>query len=712
MQQMNKSKYCLPQNSKHFSNNLDDILCEIDFVNKGKKTKISNVASVFDIEATSFYKEDKKQCTMYAWVFGLNGRCIRGRTWQEFLDVIDRLIKEYELSKEKRLIIYVHNLSYEFQWFKKYFEWEKVFSLDNRKPIYAITKSGIEFRCSYLLSNYSLEKLGENLTKYKVQKMVGDLDYKLIRHSKTPLTEKEWQYVLHDGLVVMAHIQEEIERLGSIANIPLTKTGYVRELCKEKCLKGDNRFQYSKAIRTLTLTTDNYYQLKRAYTGGFTHANANYVDEVIKNVHSFDFSSSYPAVMLSEKYPMSKPFKVTIKDENDFRDTINAFCCMFDCTFSNIRSKVSFENYISVSRCSKIEHFVLNNGRVVEADTLKITVTEQDFFTIAELYEWDYIEVSNFNCFYKDYLPKDFVNTILELYKDKTELKGVEGKEVEYLVSKSMINSCYGMCVTDPCRDENIYENDIWSVEKADVATLLDKYNKSNTRFLYYPWGVWVTAYARRNLFTGIIEFNDDYIYSDTDSIKVLNIEKHMDYIERYNKEVTEKIEKCLKRYKIPLSMACPKTIEGIPKPLGVWDYEGMYDRFKTLGAKRYMTEKTDKKTGEKKLSITIAGVSKEAGVKYLKHEFGTNDKIFEAFVEDLNFPASYDCNGVEENGSGKLCHTYIDTYMDGEIIDYMGKKYVYNEQSGVHMENTEYTLSLDNEFRNLINGIKAGHLV
>lgn len=703
---MKKLKYCSPQNSNHFASKLDDILCEIDFLKKGKKTKISNVASVFDIEATSFYKGEEKQCCMYAWVFGLNGRCIRGRTWAEFADVINRLVEVYELSVEKRLVIYIHNLSYEFQWFKKYFEWENVFSLDTRKPIYAITKNGIEFRCSYLLSGYSLAKLGENLTKYKVEKKVGDLDYKLIRHSKTPLTEKEWGYILNDGLVVMAHIQEEIERCGDITKIPLTKTGYVRELCKEKCLKGDNRFEYTKVMRTLRITVDNYHQLKRTYTGGFTHANIHYVDRVIRNVHSFDFSSSYPAVMLSEKYPMSKPFQVIIKDEEDFRDTLNAYCCMFDCTFVNIRSKVSFENYISVSRCSEAEHFVLNNGRIVEADMIKISLTEQDFFTIAELYEWDYIEVANFNCFYKGYLPKDFILTILELYKDKTELKGVEGKEVEYLVSKGIINSCYGMCVTDPCRDEIIYEDDLWSVKKADVEALIDRYNRNNNRVLYYPWGVWITAYARRNLFTGILEFKDDYIYSDTDSLKVLNIEAHMDYIEKYNREVTEKIERCLKHYDIPIEMATPKTIKGVPKPMGVWDYEGMYTRFKTLGAKRYMTEQN----GE--VSITIAGVSKSAGIKYLKHTYGNNTNIFNAFTEDLHFPSSYDCNGVEENGSGKLCHTYIDTYMEGEIIDYMGTKWIYNEQSGVHMENTEYTLSLDNEFKSLILGIKGGHLV
>lgn len=642
---------------------------------------------------------------MYAWVFGINGKCVCGRSWGEFLELITTLIETYNLNLKKRLIIYIHNLSYEFQWFRKYFQWYKVFSLEQRKPIYAITKDGIEFRCSYLLSGYNLETLGENLTKYKVEKKVGDLDYNLIRHSLTHLSDKEWGYILNDGLVVMAHIQEEIERLGDITKIPLTKTGYVRNLCREKCLKGDNRFDYVKRIKSLTLSEQTYTQLKQGFMGGFTHANINHVNKVLYNVHSYDFTSSYPAVMLSEKFPMSAPILTQIKSQEDFLFYLKTYCCLFDVKFHNIRSITSFENYISVSRCRNIEHFVVNNGRVIEATELTLTITEQDFNIISRMYEWDSMEIGNFHRFYKDYLPKEIITTILELYKNKTELKGVAGKEVEYLVSKGMINSVYGMCVTDICKNEATYDTQ-WGEIKADVKALIDKYNNDRQRFLFYAWGVWVTAYSRRNLFTGILEFKNDYIYSDTDSLKVFNADKHLDYIKRYNKRITEKIETCLKYYDLPINSARPKTIKGKEKPLGVWDDEGVYDRFKTLGAKRYMTERN----GE--IEITIAGVSKKAGIRYLKHKYKTNDKIFEAFKEDLYFPPHYDNDGKDNNGSGKLCHTYIDELCEGEIIDYIGNKWKYREESAVHLENTEYSLSLDFMFKQLLNGIKDDTMI
>ena len=328
---------CIFNLSKNFSKNIDELLDEFDFVKNGKKGIIANIPCVFDIEATSFYNEkNEKQATMYAWVLGIIGKCIRGRTWSEFLEAYKTIVDYFKLSTKKRIIIYVHNLAYEFQWFRKMFDWHTVFSTDTRKPLYALTNDGVEFRCSYLLTGYSLEVLGENLHKYKVNKKIGDLDYKLIRHSATPLNEKEWGYILNDGLVVMAHIQEEIERLGDITKIPLTKTGYVRQLCKENCIK-KGKYDYLKKIKNLTLTSEDYEQLKRTYMGGFTHANVNYVDKVIKNVSSFDFTSSYPAVMVSEMYPMSKFIPTVIKDENDFVKCLNAYCCMFYIYFINIR---------------------------------------------------------------------------------------------------------------------------------------------------------------------------------------------------------------------------------------------------------------------------------------------------------------------------------------------------------------------------------------
>lgn len=712
-----------------FHDKLIDILADIEFVKKGKSDLVSNVASVFDIEASSFSINTidengkptlKKQSCMYAWVFGLDGKCIRGRTWEEFLQVLDRLKGIYNLNLKKRLIIYVHNLSYEFQFFKKYFNWTKVFCIESRKPIYAITDDGIEFRCSYLLSGMSLEKVGENLTKYKVKKLVGNLDYTKIRHSKTPLSNAEWDYILNDGLVVMAHIQEEIERMGNITKLPITKTGYVRQMCRQRCLK-DTQGNYKKKIKQLDLTLEDYKILKRAFMGGFTHANHNFVDKTIKvgmtikgikinSIGSFDLTSSYPTTAVSEKFPMSPPRQVIIKDYDDLIAKLENYCCVFELKLYNVRAKTDFEHYISQSKCSILESAILDNGRVVEAECLQITITEQDYFIIEEMYDWDDMQVGNFNVFYKDYLPKELIEVILDLYSDKTSLKDIEDKIVEYMVAKGMINSVYGMMVTDPCKDEITYDNiKEWTCEKIDISTLLMYYNKNQQRFLYYAWGIWITAYARVNLFKLLLKIGNHYIYADTDSLKVINYEEYLHYFEEYNKEITSKINKCLHNYNIGYSKARPKNKKGVEKPLGIWDFEGRLKRFKTLGAKRYLYEKEN---GE--MVLTISGVSKELGMEYMRYKFKTVEGIFKNFKEGLIFPATYTKpnDPTIYKGCGKLTHTYLDDYMSGTITDYLGNEYGYCEFSGVHLENTSYNMSLSEQFKNYLKGASMSWIV
>ena len=178
---------------------LDDRITDGSWVNTNKKTSYCNIPCAFDIETTSFYDQwGDKAGLMYEWTLGINGAVIVGRTWDELLECFDRITKHMGLCSEKRMIFYVHNLSFEMQWISYRFNWEKVFAVDNRKPLYALTDTGIEFRCSYILSGYSLKKLGDELQVYKVQKMVGDLDYDKIRHSGTVMTEKELKYCEND----------------------------------------------------------------------------------------------------------------------------------------------------------------------------------------------------------------------------------------------------------------------------------------------------------------------------------------------------------------------------------------------------------------------------------------------------------------------------------------------------------------------------------
>ena len=670
---------------------------------KSKDKIYYNLAMSFDIETSSFY-EDKngviytnddyrklkntvkaeKKAIMYIWQFAIEENVIIGRTWNDFLYFCKKLY-DYLNLKERYIVVYVHNLSYEFQFICKWFNWIDIFADSERKPIKATTDTHFIFKCSYRLSGYSLEVLANNLKSHNIKKMVGDLDYNLIRNSKTPISKEELKYCENDVLIVTSYIDEQINEFGNIEKIPLTQTGKVRRYVRKQCFQNK---EYQYFIKELTIEKPEYMLLKNAFMGGFTHCNAMYTNKICQNVTSYDFTSSYPTVLISEKYPMSKGKEVYVNTENELLNLIKNYCVLVDLQFTNIKTSFMYEQIISYSKCRNVKNPLINNGRIVQADTLTISCTDIDFLNIKDLYKWDNMKIGLCYIYKKDYLPKEFIKTILHLYKSKTELKGVDGKEVEYLHSKELLNSLYGMCVTSIVHDTVGFNGAEWTTENGNLDEELKNYNTDKNRFLFYHWGVWCTAYARNNLYTGIKECKDDYIYSDTDSIKIFNADKHKMYFQKYNEWIVQKLEKCLKYHNIPLDYISPKTIKGETKTLGIWDFDGFYTDFKTLGAKRYIYRK------DNKISITVCGLSKKSGKEFIENQ----QKPF-LFFNDGMF--------VDCEHTGKMTHTYIDREIENIITDYLGNQAYYHEKSFIHLEKTDYLLSLSDMYIKYFMGVQ-----
>lgn len=420
-------------------------------VTKSKKVEYIELPSAFDIETSSFYSGERKAATMYAWSFGVAGFVIVGRTWEEWLTVIREVSRRFALGDKRRLVCGVHNLSYDFQFFRKWLEWDKVFSTDQLKPLYAISTLGIEFRCTYRLSGYNLTAVGENLKRYKFTKAVGDLEYNIPRHSKTPLTAKEIGYIVSDNKVVQAYLQECIEDEGSVTKIPLTKTGYVRRYAREECFGAtkETKQEYHDIIKRMRLTPEEYQLLKRAFMGGFTHASPFWAGRVAEDVESYDFTSSYPAAMVSGEFPIGKGQRVLIRTAKALEYNLTNYCCVFEIEFEDIESTFIADNYISESRCidsngkRAIRGERVSNGRVVSAKYLRTTVTQLDYMIIAKTYKWKTRRIGTFFRYRKGYLPTVFIKAVLFLYAEKTKLKGVIGQEEAYMKLKELLNSCY-----------------------------------------------------------------------------------------------------------------------------------------------------------------------------------------------------------------------------------------------------------------------------
>lgn len=658
----------------------------------GKRCKYLNVPISFDIETTNTIVDNKEIAFCYIWQFDFDGYVFIGRSLDEYVSFC-KVIEKYFNSIEDNivLVVYVHNLSFEFQFLKNYFNFENVFAISTYKPIRAFSpECGFEYRCSYKLTNLSLNALSK---KTETKKLVGDLDYNLIRHNDTHLTGKELQYCINDVEILVEYIEQLIIQYKSIIDIPLTSTGAVRKVVKRNVLQSK---KYKWQIQSIKIDGKKEMQLlKRAFMGGFTHANVEHSNETIVNVSSYDFTSSYPAVMCySNQFPMSSGVKVKVKNKKHFETLCKNNCLIFECEFININANFLFENYISEHKCSTLEKATINNGRVVGASKLCMCMTNIDFDIIKKCYSWEKMRIGVCYSYKRGYLPKEYILNILDWYNKKTQLKGVSGEEQYYNLLKTRINALYGMMVTGIDKPTIEYTNNKWIEKPVDLEEIVEKYNRDFGRFISYPCGVFVTAIARSNLWRGIFELKDDYIYSDTDSVKFKNIEQHKKFFDNDNKEIEKKLNKMCEHYKIDKSLIYPKNKKGVVCLLGVWDYEGTYKIFKTLGAKRYIY--IDDKYN---LHITVAGLSKQIGCKYLVDKFGKYG-VFKHFVDGLY---------IDSEHTGKLTHKYYDNndFLYFDIKDYYGNIKTCKIGSYVYLTGCEFDMSLTKDYLNLIIGIR-----
>ena len=153
-----------------------------------------------------------------------------------------------------------------------------------------------------------------------------------------------------------------------------------------------------------------------------------------------------------------------------------------------------------------------------------------------------------------------------------------------------------------------------------------------------------------------------------------------------------------MKYHRLPLNSVRPKTVEGVEKPLGVWDFEGTYSHFKTLGAKRYIYDI------DGDLHITIAGLNKKLGSKYLEKisNYNIND-VYKNFRNNLSVP---------KGQTGKMTHTYIDDLKSFEVTDFQGNVTRETAFSSVHLENASFNLSLSKAFKEFLEDISNGYII
>ena len=692
--------------------NVARLVSELYFKERISSKKWLNIPAAFDTETSSFIDDFdmKESAIVYVWMFGICGTVIYGRELGEFVELIHTL-NQHLITLDSRLIVYIHFAKYDFSFIKYLFAWDKVFLKENRDVLFA-DYGNIEFRDSLVLSGgQSLENIGKKL-RVKTEKAVGNLDYSLIRHSKTPLNDKELYYCEMDIRVLCEYIREKIEDDGDISKIPYTNTGYVRRYVKEQCMK--NRRDYIKFMDGLTITPDIYLQATEAYAGGSVSENMAYIDKVCTGVQSYDIKSSYPYVMVAEYFPMSyfTPVNTMVDHTTNWYDWslakeyLDNYCCMFELEIWDLEPLGSYYYPISKHKCHELtggtadmDYKSTAGGRVISAMYVSLTCTELDFETIKKFYKASKYRISRLNIARRGYLPAPIVKSILEFFNKKTTLDGVLGAEREYMISKNMLNSVYGMMVEKVVREILSFENGVgFHKTKADRLMFEQQvmdYSNNKNRVLFYPWGVWVTAHARYRLHDAIYELKDDFRYCDTDSVKFVG--NHDAYFTKINKEAQDKIHALAKRLNLPLSYVIPCDRKGEPKCLGVWEKEWDNAAFKTIGAKRYFIRFHDDKSIRKhgKYELTVAGTNKKGTLKFMLIESHKRHcSPFEVFNTECEVPAEY---------ANRTISKFIDKPRAGYVTDYLGNTAWYDALSGVHITPTTYSFSITDEMKDVV---------
>lgn len=178
----------------------------VDYISGRNHISETREILTFDIETTSIwniagqitsykecysekqYNNAESKAFCYIWQFGIDYTIYYGRYLSELPEFLRKVKKAcHGLSP----IIWIHNLSYEFQFIREYLEDIApitVFARSVRKPI-KFNWDIFEFRCSYMLTRKSLATWGDELG---CEKMVGDLDYNILRTPKTPMAKRKW----------------------------------------------------------------------------------------------------------------------------------------------------------------------------------------------------------------------------------------------------------------------------------------------------------------------------------------------------------------------------------------------------------------------------------------------------------------------------------------------------------------------------------------
>lgn len=556
-----------------------------------------------DFETTT----DLDDCRVWAWAvceIGNFDNFKYGTTIEDFL---------HFCAERENYVLYFHNLKFDasfiiwylldngFEYIKDvkdrrdksftclinemgaFYSMEIYFKANKKKP------NKVTIYDSLKILNFSVEKIAKDFN-LPIRKL--EIDYKAKREVNHILTDDEIAYIKND-VEIMARALDILFKMG------LTKMTIASDAIS--FYKGLNK-NFKLYYPILDYTVDE--NIRRSYKGGFTYLNPLYKEKETGKGIVLDVNSLYPSVMKNEKLPIGEPlyFEGKYKDDKLYNLYVQVISCSFKLK-PNMIPTIQIKGNLSFIPNEYLES---SKGDIV---TLTLTNVDLDlFFKHYDVYDLSY------HGGYKFKSIKGLFNNYIDYWSEEKIKAKKDGNGARYLTSKLMLNSLYGKFGANPnVRTKRPYLDD----DKVLRFTFNER-EIGNT--VYIPVASFITSYARRKTIETsqairdytLNKYNKDYyIYSDTDSIHMLEL-----------------LEEELKQF-----------IDIDDYKLGAWKLESRFIKGKFIRQKCYI-----EMDEQGNITSTIAGLPKKLAkiINFENFKIGFNTKDYESEVEKIGHKLRY----------------------------------------------------------------------
>lgn len=436
----------------------------------------------------------------------------------------------------------------------------------------------IKFLDSYKMYPVKLSKYGEYLGE-GFEKL--DIDYTRKHVPGEPPTPDEERYQKRDCEILREMVVDILENGMGKITIGSNALADYRKIIGAK--------QFDAWFPVLSIEVDK--EMRPSYRGGFTYLNPDYVCVDTGRMCSVDYNSMYPSVMDMYLLPCGIPAKFEGKYKPDSRYPLYIQGMM--CTFSLKPGGIPM-----IQLHNSSIYAVANTYIDSCPEPTYIMLANPDIELFFEMYD---VEVLTYTGGYMMAGKYGMFSKFLEYHAGRKKKAQSEGNMTARYREKITMNSLYGKFGS---RLEGADSVPYYDEEEKLVKYYIDE--TEDRKGVYLPIAVFTTAYARKELFTGIKANKDRFIYCDTDSMHLIGDEP-------------------------------PVGIKLHDENLGAWKVEGSFADSRHLRAKSYILVDDDGKE-----TIKCAGMSESA------------KKCFN-FENFLPGASNLDENGEVIKGCGKL---------------------------------------------------------